>query len=325
MFEPSEHPQPLLCGMATTPSTFGNFSREYCVNSAIIAICCDSWLAHMLVGTIEHEVARADAAVGRRKPRNVRRVASAKIVRRRGVCRSAGRSRTTGTSLLMFRTVIGSPSAMPLDVPIGWPYCSTNVARRESGAWRSDGRAPTAPVSVELAPVGHPDPQPGLDGRLDDGHVVLAELTMTAMVANRRRCGVFVCHGDLVLRQAATKLSGRGAADGLASMSDVSRRPAVVEARGTARIVSRMPVLERSSAADPRMTAPQRRVVERRRHRDRRSVDRDQPARGRSDCVFDESRTMSATSSASPWMLNTCAPSGAWSAHAMNAAAVSAT
>ena len=55
MFDPSEQPQPLLCGIATTPSTLGKRSRLWSVNSAIVAICCDSWLAHMLVGTMSRK------------------------------------------------------------------------------------------------------------------------------------------------------------------------------------------------------------------------------------------------------------------------------
>ena len=76
MFDPSEQPQPLLCGMAATPSTFGNFAREYSENSASIAICCDSWLAHMLVGTTSTMLRDPTRPSARRKPRNVRRRAS---------------------------------------------------------------------------------------------------------------------------------------------------------------------------------------------------------------------------------------------------------
>jgi hypothetical protein len=39
MLEPSEQPQPRLCGMATMPSTCGYFSREKIVYSLIVAIC----------------------------------------------------------------------------------------------------------------------------------------------------------------------------------------------------------------------------------------------------------------------------------------------
>ena len=152
MFEPSEQPHPLLCGIATTPSTLGNFSRVYWVNSAIVAICCDSWLAHMLVGTMSTKLRVPTRPSGRRKPCHVATCEAGKYPGG-AMCRSAGRSRTTGTSLLMFRSVIGSPSAMPRDVPIGCPYCSTNVP---SGMALVANRWPgvTAPVSVTGRPPG---------------------------------------------------------------------------------------------------------------------------------------------------------------------------
>jgi hypothetical protein len=71
----------------------------------------------------------------------------------------------------MFRSVIGSPSAMPRDVPIGCPYCSTNVP---SGMALVANRWPgvTAPVSVTVRPPGASRLRPAVNRRLHDGDVV---------------------------------------------------------------------------------------------------------------------------------------------------------
>jgi len=66
MFDPSEQPHPLLCGMATTPSTLGNRALSKIVNSATVAICTASCAAHMLVGTISTQLRMPTRPSGRR-------------------------------------------------------------------------------------------------------------------------------------------------------------------------------------------------------------------------------------------------------------------
>src|SRR5262245_57239750 len=61
----------------------------------------------------------------------------------------------------MFAWLIGSPAAMPFEVPIGWPYCSTNspagmarVAKRWPGGTgpdRTSSRPPPSPTTSPLA------------------------------------------------------------------------------------------------------------------------------------------------------------------------------
>ena len=66
---------------------------------------------------------------------------------RRRAAASAGRparSRTSGTSLLMLRTVIGSPSAMPARGADRLAVLHARTRRPGWRAWRSDGRPPPA-------------------------------------------------------------------------------------------------------------------------------------------------------------------------------------
>src|SRR6187399_2049291 len=105
----------------------------------MVEICWDSWLEHMLVGTIRMKLRVPTRPSARRNPMKVG-VSPDGMYAGGGVCRSSGNVRTRGTSSDMLAWETSSPSAIPRDVPMGWPYCRTNSP---AGMAFSEKRLPT--------------------------------------------------------------------------------------------------------------------------------------------------------------------------------------
>ena len=198
------------------------------------------------------------------------------------MCRSAGRSRTTGTSLVMFRTrdrIALRDAARRADRLAvlqherrlrGWPV----VANRWPGV--------TAPVSVTVRPPGasrRGRHQPPSSRR----RRCRPESTMTAKSLSAGEADCCVCHG--VLPAKVCDRRRRRPAQPSRHRCPRCRGGLRLSAARKRRIVSRTPSSSRVCGS-PATISPQRRVVERGRHRNRRAVDRDQPARRRPDLVF---------------------------------------
>ena len=171
MFEPSEHPQPLLCGMATTPSTFGKLCarvlRELGDRRDLLRLVAR---AHARRHD-EDEVARADAAVGTSEAaeRPSRRLG--KILRRRQV--------EIGRELAHDRHVVGhvldGDRIARLDAArrADWLPVLAHERRRPASSRRGEPVAGTdCTRNRQLTPIGHPDPQSG-------GYAVLTTATLS--------------------------------------------------------------------------------------------------------------------------------------------------